>query len=191
MTSVPGPRVVRQLDTKYTLVAYRPTPGKRRVCDSEYVDETPITNPGAVSSGPRLAAVLIANGSRRGVARPQARCSCELDGRHDPLPDAAAGRWMSLKRASRSDHPRTSHGEMGYRTAACSTRPCNEGVLALRGVAFTISWAGYLDNLATARTTSTTPSFQAGAGRDWRPNDEITASPVLTINAWPRRQGWA
>jgi len=177
MTSVPGLGVVSNWDTKYTLRGVSTdTWEEARPATAEYVDETPITNPGSffwvldsppylidmdrieVLRGPQ--GTLFGSSSMGGTIRYLTR---------RPAMDAVETR---VEVGSSG----TNHGDIGYSASGMFNAPLQEGVLALRGVAFYDQLGGYIDNLATGEDDVNDTELSGGRlALEWHPSDELTA----------------
>ena len=177
MTSVPGLGVVSNWDTKYTLRGVSTdTWEEARPATAEYVDETPITNPGSffwvLDSPPYLIDM-----DRVEVLRgPQGTLfgASSMGGTIRYLTRRPAMDVVETRVEIGSSG--TSHGEMGYSASGMFNAPVQEGVLALRGVAFYDQLGGYIDNLATGEDDVNDTELSGGRlALDWRPNDEFTA----------------
>jgi iron complex outermembrane recepter protein len=177
MTSVPGLGVVSNWDTKYTLRGVSTdTWEEARPATAEYVDETPITNPGSffwvldsppylidmdrieVLRGPQ--GTLFGSSSMGGTIRYLTR---------RPAMDAVEAR-------AEVGSSGTNHGDNGYSASGMFNAPLREGVLALRGVAFYDQLGGYIDNLATGEDDVNDTELSGGRlALEWHPSDELTA----------------
>ena len=177
MTSVPGLGVVSNWDTKYTLRGVSTdTWEEARPATAEYVDETPITNPGSffwvldsppylidmdrieVLRGPQ--GTLFGSSSMGGTIRYLTR---------RPAMDAVEARVEAGSSG-------TNHGGVGYSASGMFNAPLQDGVLALRGVAFYDRLGGYIDNLANGEDDVNDTELSGGRlVLEWHPSDEFTA----------------
>lgn len=177
MAAVPGLAIVSGIDTKYIVRGVSTDVWEElRPATAEYLDETPITNPGAwtgaldtlpylidmdrveVLRGPQ--GTLFGSSSMGGTVRYMTR---------RPSLDQAEG-WVEAGVSA------TTHGSPGWSGQGMFNAPLQAGVLALRGVGFYELQGGYIDNLSTG--VDDVNEYRLYGGRlalEWRPNDRFTA----------------
>jgi outer membrane receptor protein involved in Fe transport len=177
MTTVPGLAVVTATDTKYTLRGVSTDVWEEaRPATAEYVDETPITNPGSffwvrdtplylvdmdrieVLRGPQ--GTLFGSSSMGGTVRYLTR---------RPSMD-------TLETRLEGGYSYTTHGESGYSANGTFNVPLQDGVLAMRGVAYYELLGGYVDNITTGEDDIDESEVSGGrVALEWRPNEQFSA----------------
>lgn len=176
MALVPGLAMPSGMDSKYILRGvssdlreeYRPATG-------EYIDETPITNPGTTNFAFPSTPYLIDIDRVEVLRGPQGTLfgSSTLGGAvryitRRPTVDRTEG-WVELGGSS------TTHGSPGYSGSGMFNLPLQDGVLALRGVGYYELQGGYIDNLEHDEADVNDHVLSGGRlALQWQPNDRLT-----------------
>lgn len=185
MATVPGLALVSGSDTKYILRGVSTDVWEElRPATAEYLDETPITNPGATLSALDTLPYLIDMERVEVLRGPQGTLfgSSSMGGtvrymtRRPSLDHAES--WVELGTSA------TTHGSPGWSGKGMFNAPLQEGVLALRGVGFYELQGGYIDNLSTGVDDINDQVLQGGRlALEWRPNDQLTAITRLNYQS--------
>jgi outer membrane receptor protein involved in Fe transport len=177
MSAVPGLAIVSGVDTKYILRGISTDVWEElRPATAEYLDETPITNPGAWTGALDTLPYLIDMDRVEVLRGPQGTLfgSSSMGGtvrymtRRPSLDHAES--WVEFGTSA------TAEGSPGWLGQGMFNAPLREGVVALRGVGFYELQGGYIDNLTTGvDDVNETHLYGGRLALEWRPDDRLTA----------------